>query len=216
MKTLVISLIAALLGATIPVLAQSEQYKQAMAAAIGTTKTQSMTTSPADILASANQFERIASVETKEWLPHYYSGLAYVYLGFMGKDATEKDAYLDKADANLKAAEAVTNNDELATLKAYIAQARMVVDPMSRWQQYGPLFEAGIEKAMKLNPENPRPYVLKGSSLMYTPEQFGGGATNACPLLKTAKEKFATFKPASDMHPNWGQKQIEPMLEKCK
>lgn len=215
MKTVLTFLTAVLTATTVQ--AQSDPYKQAMNAAIGTTKVQSQTTTPADFLASANQFERIAGAEPKEWLPRYYAGLEYVYLGFTGKTEAEKDKYLDQADANLKAAEALSpDNDELAVLKAYIAQARMVVDPASRWQQYGPLFQAGLEKAKSLNANNPRIYVLEGSSLMFTPEQFGGGPGTACPVLKQASEKFATFKPASDLHPNWGQKNIEPMLAKCK
>ncbi len=216
MKTILISLIAASFAIS-PVRAQSDQYKQAMSAAIGVMKSQSEKTSLADLQASANQFERIAGAELKEWLPRYYAGLNYVYLGFLGKDEAAKDKFLDQAEVNLKAAEAIiSDNDEVAVLKAYIAQARMVVDPMNRWQQYGPLFQAGVEKAKSLNPNNPRPYLLEGSSLMYTPEQFGGGPATACPVLKQAVEKFATFKPASDLSPMWGKEQVEPLLAKCK
>lgn len=224
MKTVLILLIAAL-AANSPVRAQStgsEQFRQAMNAAIGTLKSQSEHTPPAEFLAAANQFERIASAEPKEWLPRYYAGLEYVFLGFTGKTEAEKDKYLDQADANLKAAEAIVasanrpDNDELAVLKAYIAQARMVVDPANRWQQYGPPFQAGLEKAKALNANNPRIYVLEGTSLMYTPEQFGGGPGAACPVLKQAVEKFATFKPVSDLHPMWGKENIEPLLAKCK
>ncbi|WP_338874812.1 hypothetical protein WBJ53_04250 [Spirosoma sp. SC4-14] len=216
MKTIIILIIVALL-ASCPVWAQSEQYKQSMNQAISTMQTHNEKSTPADILASANQFERIAGTDPKEWLPYYYAGLNYVYLGFMGKDETEKDKYLDQADVNLKAAEALApENDELAVLKAYIAQARMVVDPMNRWQQYGPLFQAGLAKAKSLNPNNPRAFVLEGSSLMYTPAQFGGGPDAACPVLKQASEKFASFKPATNLSPMWGQKQIEPLLAKCK
>ena len=221
MKT-IISLFVAVLIAISPVWAQSvqtgsEQYKQAMNQAITTMKSQSAQSPTADILATANQFERIAGAEPKEWLPRYYAGLSYVYLGFLGKDETAKDKYLDQADMNLKAAETISpDNDELAVLRAYIAQARLVVDPMNRWQQYGPLAQAALEKAKSLNANNPRPYVLEGTSLMNTPEQFGGGTAAACPVLKQAAEKFATFKPASDLSPVWGQKQIEPLLAKCK
>lgn len=215
MKTIILLIIAALL-ATCPVWAQSEQYKQAMSQAIRMMQTHSEKAAPADILASANQFEHIASAAPKEWLPRYYAGLNYIYLGFMGKDESEKDQYLDQADSNLKAAEAIApENDELAVLKAYIAQARMVVDPMNRWQQYGPLFQAGLDKAKNLNPNNPRTYALEGTSLMYTPAQFGGGPDAACPVLKQANEKFASFKPATELSPMWGQKQIEPLLTKC-
>lgn len=221
MKTILLLALTAL-AANNPIWAQqtsagNDQYKQAMTQAITTMQTHSEQSPVADMLASANQFERIASAEPNQWLPRYYAGLNYVYLGFMGKDEAEKDRYLDQADVNLKAAEAMAPaNDELAVLKAYIAQARMVVDPMSRWQQYGPLFQAGLEKAKSLNANNPRIYVLEGSSLMYTPEQFGGGAGAACPVLKQASEKFATFKPASNLTPSWGEKQIEPLLAKCK
>ena len=221
MKTTLILLISAL-AANTPIWAQTDQFKQAMSQAISAMQATNMTSPVTDFQATANQFERIAAAEPKEWLPRYYAGLNYVYMGFLGKDEASKDKFLDQADVNLKAAEAIvvaTNqpeNDEVAVLKAYIAQARMVVDPMNRWQQYGPLFQAGIEKAKSLNASNPRPYVLEGSSLMYTPEQFGGGPGTACPLLKQAVEKFATFKPASDLSPNWGQKQIEPLLAKCK
>lgn len=215
MKTTLIFFIAAF-AATSSVFAQSEQYKQAMSAALGTLKTQNEKTTAADFMAVANQFERIAGAEPTEWLPRYYAGLLYVYSGFTGKNEAEKDKFLDQAEASLKAAETISpNNDELAVLKAYVAQARMTVDPTNRWQQYGPQFQAGIEKAKSLNASNPRPYVLEGSGLMYTPEQFGGGPGTACPVLKQAAEKLATFKPVSDLHPAWGQMEIEPMLNKC-
>ncbi|GAB3889864.1 hypothetical protein [Spirosoma agri] len=215
MKTIIIFIVAAL-AANSPVWAQSEPYKKAMNEAIGTMKGHTDKTSTADLVATANQFERIAGVEQKEWLPRYYAALNYILLGFTGKDEAAKDKYLDQADVNLKAAEAIApDNDELAVLKAYVAQARMVVDPMNRWQQYGPLFQGGLAKAKSLNADNPRIYVLEGSSLMYTPEQFGGGADAGCPVLKQATEKFASFKPASDLSPMWGQKQIEPLLVKC-
>lgn len=219
MKPLLISLVTFFTFTAAP--AQSAQYQPAMSAALNTLKTQSNKTNAADFMTLANQFERIAGAEPQEWLPRYYAGLLYVYAGFTGKTETDKDRFLDQAEVNLKAAEAVVasanrpDNDELAVLKAYIAQARMVVDPASRWQQYGPLFQAGLERAKLLNVNNPRIYVLEGSSLMYTPEQFGGGPGAACPVLKQATEKFATFKPVSDLHPAWGQLQIEPMLEKC-
>lgn len=216
MKTIIILIIAAL-AATSPVWAQSEQYKQAMNAALTSMKATNEKSPLPDIQAVANQFERIAGAESKEWLPRYYAGLNYVYLGFMGKEEAAKDKYLDQADVNIKAAEAIsTTNDELAVLRAYIAQARMAVDPMNRWQEYGPLFQASIEKAKAMNPGNPRPYVLAGSSLIYTPEQFGGGPANACPVLKQAAEKFTTFTPASDLAPMWGKEQTEALLAKCK
>jgi hypothetical protein len=172
--------------------------------------------SPADFLAGANQFERIASAEPKEWLAPYWGAYAYMTLAWMAQgDGTKQDGYLEKAEKLLADAERINANDETATLSAYVAQARMMVDPQNRWQQYGAASTEGLAKARQMNPANPRPYFLEGQSLFYTPEQYGGGKAKACPVLKTAKEKFATFKPASPIHPNWDEARLDGLLAEC-
>ncbi len=216
-KTLIITLvIAVMLGAGNPVWAQSPQYKAAMTDALATIGRQNPKSAVAEMVATANQFERIAGAEPREWLPRYYAILEYVYCGFSGKSTEEKDQYLDKADALLKQAEAISpKNDELAVLKAYIAQARLAANPMIRWMTYGGKFDEAIKQAQTLNADNPRIYLLQGSNLMYTPKLFGGGPASAQPWLKKAIEKFATAKPGSDLAPNWGRQQAEKMLKKC-
>ncbi len=171
---------------------------------------------PDDFLATANQLERIAAAEPKEWLAPYWGAYAYVILAWIATGQGDKmDGYLEKAESLLANAEKINANDETATLGAYIAQARMMVDPQSRWQTYGPKASEGIAKAKSLNPANPRPYFLEGQSLLYTPEQFGGGKAVACPVLKQAAEKFATFKPASPIAPNWDEERLKTLLAEC-
>lgn len=217
MKTIITTIILIAITLTASAQATTNQYQQAMTSAVSSLKKQPETPSVPNVLALANQFERIAGAEPAEWLPRYYAGLMYVYLGFMGKDAAEKDKFLDLADRYVAEADKLApDNDEITVLKAYVAQSRMTVDPMNRWQTYGPQFESAIEKAMTQNAANPRPYVLKGLGLMYTPEEFGGGPKTGCPLLKKATEKLATFKPASDLSPSWGDTHIAPVMEKCK
>lgn len=194
----------------------SDSHQQAMRRGIASLNSLNAQTPVADMLALANEFARIASADAQAWLPRYYAGLTYVYLGFMGKDQAEKDRFLDRAETYLNEADKLSpNNDELSVLRAYIAQSRMSVDLANRWQTYGPPFETAIGKAIAQNPGNPRPYVLKGLGLIFTPENFGGGPKTACPVLKTATEKLATFKPASDLAPAWGQRHIDPVLGQC-
>jgi hypothetical protein len=218
MKTLIIILITAvIIGAGSPVWAQSEQYKTAMTNALATVSRQSPKTPVAEMVAAANQFERIAGAEPNQWLPRYYAALEYVYCGFSGKSGDEKDQYLDKADALLKQADAISpKNDELLVLKAYIAQSRLAVNPMIRWMTYGGAFDEALKQAKTLNANNPRIYLLQGSNLMYTPKLFGGGSSAALPALKQAIDKFATAKPNGEFAPAWGRQQTEKMLEKCK
>ena len=84
-----------------------------------------------------------------------------------------------------------SQNDETWILAALITNARISVDGQNRGMQYGELFNQYIEKAEKINPDNPRIYYMKGTSLFYTPEMYGGGKANAKPYFEKAKELFA-------------------------
>jgi len=194
--------------------AQSEKYTATMTEAIKDfAVSENKEPVPAEWQALANRFERIASAEPKEWLPRYYATYAYSMLAFFGKNTTEKDQMVDKAEALLKEAVAIAGeNSELMLLDAQVHQARMLADPQSRYQSEGPLFEASLKKAEALSPDNPRVYLMKGSNLYYTPEQFGGGKKVAKPILEKAVEKFAIFQPAGPLFPNWGQGQAGYML----
>jgi hypothetical protein len=86
-----------------------------------------------------------------------------------------------------------------------IATLRLMADPMNRYMQYGPVAQEALETARKLNPENPRVYLLEGQDKFYTPEQFGGSKAEAKKLFELAIKKFETFKPANELDPDWGK-----------
>lgn len=193
----------------------SEKFTNAMKAAIAAMDTSFA--NPPSLLSLSNSFERIATAEKKEWLPFYYAALCQVNYGFMQKDPSGLDPIADKAEALVNKADSLSpNNSELSTLRAMIATERMIVNPMQRYMQYGPAVDKNIEKARIEDPTNPRPDWFKGENLKNTPEQFGGGCAAAMVHLKAAKEKFATFKPASPLHPNWGLQRTDVLLSECK
>lgn len=172
---------------------------------------------PAYLLTLANNFERIATAEKKEWLPYYYAAFCQVNIGFMEQDKSKVDAIADKATALINKADSLNpDNSEVSCIKSMIASCHMMVNPMQRWQEYGAASNDNMEAAMKQDPANPRPYFLKGQGLKYTPEQFGGGCKTALPVLQTALEKYASFKPASDIHPGWGKEIAEQLVAGCK
>jgi hypothetical protein len=172
---------------------------------------------PANLLNLANNFERIATAEKTQWLAYYYAAFCQVNYGFMQQDKDKIDAIADKAtDFINKADSLMPNNSEVSCIKSMIASCHMMVNPMQRWQEYGAESNGNMAKAMQQDPANPRPYYLKGQGLKYTPEQFGGGCKTAKPELQTALDKFGSFKPASELHPNWGKTQVEMLLKDCK
>ncbi len=167
--------------------------------------------------ACANAFERIANAESDQWLPAYYHAYCNMMMALNGyQQKTEFEPYLDKAQESLdKAAKLEPNNSEILSLQAYIYQGRIWPNPMVNGATYAPKSIATCDKAIELDPTNPRPYYLKGQNTYFTPEFFGGGAKNALPFLKEANEKFQTFVKASAIHPDWGMGANNYFLEKA-
>ncbi|MCD4770398.1 MAG: hypothetical protein K8R35_09550, partial [Bacteroidales bacterium] len=91
-----------------------------------------------DYQGLANKFERIANVEKGEWLPLYYHAHCNVIMSFMEQsDMGKKDEYLDVAEISVnKMIEMVPDESEVYALKAFMLTARLVVDPMTRGQEY--------------------------------------------------------------------------------
>ncbi|MNL53532.1 hypothetical protein D3C87_1767880 [compost metagenome] len=83
---------------------------------------------------------------------------------------------------------------------------------MNRWQADGEKFTGYLQSAKSINAENPRIYYLEGSSLFFTPEEYGGGKKVAKPMLEKAQQKFTVFKPETAIHPDWGKMETEWML----
>lgn len=160
----------------------------------------------------ANKFERIAAAESKEWLPDYYAALCYLTMSFMQTDVSKIDALVDKADVLLKAALKINANEsEIYVLMGMSAAAKIMVDPMTRGMQYGTLSGSYYDKALGLNVDNPRAYLLKAQSTAYTPEQWGGGPLKAEPMLNKALEKFAKDEPSTSILPHWGKDQADKL-----
>jgi hypothetical protein len=170
-----------------------------------------------DFQGTANTFERIALNETKEWLPLYYAAYSYIILSFQEPDLNKKDPLLDKAQDFLnRAFKLSAEESELFALQAFLYPSRMTVDPLNRGMQYIGLLNQSIEKAIQLNPENPRCYYLKAVITLNMPEGMGGGAAFAKPMFETAKIKFENFQPKSPLWPNWGKEINQGELDKLK
>lgn len=162
----------------------------------------------------ANNFERIGDAEKLQWLPYYYAAYCNVISTYTEKDKTKNDAIADKAEELIIKAEGLAGkeNSEIAVIKSMIASAHMMVDPQSRYMQYGATSASNIEKAKALDPSNPRPVYLEGQAKLYTPEAFGGGKDVAKPLFEKALAMFDAFKPASELHPTWGKSATQYFL----
>jgi hypothetical protein len=169
-----------------------------------------------DMMSVSAQFDMIADKWSNEWSANYYAAYAKVIASFIVQDAKKKDLYLDEAEKYFEKVKALGNeNDETWVLAALITSARISVDGQNRGMQYGGTFNEYIAKAEKINPSNPRIYYLKGSSLFYTPEMYGGGKERAKPEFEKAKELFSKESKTSILKPHWGEQQNLDILKQC-
>lgn len=173
----------------------------------------------------ANAFERIADAEKNQWLAYYYAAFCNASAGLMvagegdmmASKADKTDPYADKAEKQLsKAEELIKNNSEIFVVKKMIATLRMIGDPMNRFMTYGPVAAEALETAKKLDQNNPRVYLLEAQDKFYTPEQYGGSKEEAKVLFEKAKQLFESFKPATNIHPNWGKGTVTYFLSQYK
>lgn len=214
MKKIISSLFAIAIFCLSAKAQESDKYTRAMEANVTAVDT---VRSSKDLLNLSATFERIAEAEKTKWLPYYYAALTQVNAAyFMGMDnmkAETTDPIADKAETFIKKAEALSpNNSEIFLVKKMIAGLRLMGDPMTRYMEYGPKAEEALQTAIKLNPENPRIYLLQAQDKYFTPEQFGGSKSEAKTLFETALKKYSVFKPASSIDPNWGKSTADYFL----
>lgn len=166
----------------------------------------------------SNKLALIAKKWDNEWVTHYYLAYSKAQLSYMEKEAVKREAYLDEAEK--EKGDAVTllkkDNDETYVLAAMIANARMAIDPMNRWQKYGQLFTQNLESAKDVNPDNPRMYYLQGVSKYFTPKQFGGGKKTALPYFERAEGLFAKEAGKDISQPHWGKDKNAYFMGLCK
>lgn len=200
--------------------AQSDKYMKAMETRVAGLDT---IRNPETLKEIGNAFERIGDAEKTQWLPYYYAALAHVNSGYsltggqMGGMSATLDPIADKAEILIQKAEALSkDNSEIFVVKKMIATLRMMADPMTRYMQYGPQAQQALETAKKLNPANPRVYLLEGQDKFYTPEQFGGSKTEAKALLEEAMKKYDAVQPASQIEPQWGKAITQYFLAQMK
>ena len=169
-------------------------------------------------LEQCNKMMLISKKWNNEWITHFYASLCKTIISYGEKDETKHDALLDDADKEHEEAVSILGkeNDETYVLAAMIANSRMMINPMQRWQKYGKLFSDNLENAKSINENNPRIYYMKGVTTFHTPKAYGGGKKAALPYLEKAEGLFAKETDADITKPYWGKAKNAFFLEQAK
>ena len=159
------------------------------------------------------QFEQLYNVDKTNWLIPYYAGMtkSIMCLLKMGdKDALANDALLWVARAK-----AIEENDEIYCAESLAYTAKMSVNPALRWFTYEGKIKNTLSLAKKLNPSNPRAYILEANIQQKLPFIFGGGCKSAKPLIQKAELFISNQNRVNSIEPSWGIQSLVKLRKAC-
>jgi hypothetical protein len=207
MKNLVVFFILLM---QLPLQAQSPNQSKALESAV---MQFNQTNSPSSYTQLYLQFEKLYSVDKTNWLIPYYAGMtkALMCLLKMGeRDALANDALLWIGRAKL-----IVQNDEIYCAESLAYTAKLSVNPALRWFSYEGKIKNALSLAKKLNPNNPRAYILEANIQHKLPFIFGGGCKSAKPLIQKAEWCLNTQSKANSAEPSWGIQSLVQLKKAC-
>lgn len=166
--------------------------------------------------AAENLFERISNAEIDNWLAHYYIAQINSLKSWNETDSKILKAQLDKAQQHLDLATAISaDNAEILVLQAQVFTNWVAFDGMTYGRKYSGKISELYQKAMTLQPENPRVVLSNAEWNMGSAKFFGKDIKPYCKDIEKAIELFANFKPETAFAPNWGKEHAEQVLKSC-
>ena len=167
---------------------------------------------------AVNLFERIATVETNNWLPPYYASLISVIHSFGEKNLAKLTAQLDKAMKFLNDAKSISNeNPEILILDALWHTVWVAFDGAQYGMKYSAKVTQIYQDALKLAPNSPRVILNKAEWDMGGARFFGQPIEPYCKNVQRAIVLIANFKHEGKFYTTYGLKSAIQILEdNCK
>ena len=152
------------------------------------------------------QFEQLYAVNKTNWLIPYYAGMTRSIMCLLKMG--DKDALANDALLWVGRAKSIMANDEVYCAESLAYTAKMSVNPLLRWLTYEGKIKKSLSLAKKLNPNNPRAYVLEANIQQKIPYIFGGGCNSVKPLIEKAELCFNTQTKSNLVEPSWGKQSL--------
>ena len=161
-------------------------------------------------------FERIAQVETDKWVPLYHIINEMINGTFGMESKKERTPILEKANTLLQEAHRRSpNNSELVTLEGLLYLSYLQMSPMLYGMTYPAKIKKLHDKAIELNPDNPRAYLNKIQFEMGSASFFGKDLTPYCEQMKEIIPKFQEQVILEPYAPSFGLEAAQGVVNSC-
>jgi hypothetical protein len=154
------------------------------------------------------QFEQLYVADKTNWLIPYYAAMIQSRMCLLKMG--DRDALANSAMVWIARAKSIEQNDEIYCAESLAYTAKMSVNPAMRWLSYEDKIRNALRMAKKINPNNPRIYILEANIQEKLPFIFGGGCKSTMPLIKKATLCLNAQTLKSSVDPSWG---IQALLE---
>lgn len=175
------------------------------------------------MIASIPLFKE-ANNKSKTWIPAYWTSFVYSQTGRISENPP---VYYDSAQYYLDEVIAMDGLSEKEQSDVHVLQSLIYgLRAGGFWSQgdrengmkYSNLDSDALSRAIKLDMENPRIYLLSGTSLISDGlrNQDAGYILAGGQMLEIAKAKYEANKPSNELYPDWGKGWINFWLERAK
>lgn len=155
------------------------------------------------------EFERILQLKKHDWLVNYFIAVVDYSLAYtaMGEkpDNVKLKKYTESGLSNLEKSILVRDDFSDSYVLKYALNFNRWIYEQDKMADIISQSTEAKEKAEKLDPENPRFYLMDGLSLFYMPEAFGGGAKKSTPVFEKCLELYAKRVEKEIYYPDWGK-----------
>ena len=194
----------------LPLQAQSPNQSKALESAV---MQFNQTNSPSSYTQLYLQFEQLYSVDKTNWLIPYYAGMTKALMCLL--KLGERDALANDALLWITRAKSIAVNDEIYCAESLAYTAKLSVNPALRWFTYEGKIKNALSMAKKLNPNNPRAYILEANIQHKLPYLFGGGCKSAKPLIQKAELCLNNQAKVNSIEPSWGVQSLVKLKKAC-
>ena len=171
------------------------------------------TNNPSSYTQLFQKFEQLYSVDKTNWLIPYYAGMTKSLMCLLKMG--DRDALANDALIWLARAKSIEVNDEIYCAESLAYTAKMSVNPALRWFTYESKIKNSLNLAKKLNPNNPRAYILEANIQQKLPFIFGGGCKSAKPLIQKAELCMNAQTKTNSVEPSWGMQSLVKLKKAC-
>jgi len=159
------------------------------------------------------QFEQLYMADKTNWLIPYYAAMVKSRMCFLKMG--DHDEQANAALLWIARAKTIELNDEIYCAESMANTAKMSVNPLMRWLSYEDKIRKPLLLAKKMNPNNPRIYILEANIQEKLPSLFGGGCKSTRPLIQRAELCMNKQSLATPIHPSWGNQALKELKKAC-